>query len=144
MSFTHTSQQEEPVPVIPTDLKYSQDHLWARPNAEGGLIRVGLTDFAQESLGDLVDVSLPKLDDTVSAGEPCGDIESVKSDSDLMAPVTGTVRTLNGKLAAAPELINSDPYGQGWLFEIEADPATLSKQLDALLDATAYRDLTGA
>jgi glycine cleavage system H protein len=132
------------VPVIPADLKYGQDHLWARPNVEGGLVRVGLTDFAQQSLGDVVDVSLPRLDDTVNAGEPCGDVESVKSDSDLIAPVTGTVRTLNGELAAAPELVNSDPYGRGWLFEIEADPATLSKQFEALLDATAYRDLTGA
>lgn len=132
------------MPVIPADLKYGQDHLWARLNAEGGLIRVGLTDFAQQSLGDVVDVSLPRPDDTVNAGEPCGDIESVKSDSDLIAPVTGTVRTFNGELAAAPELVNSDPYGRGWLFEIEADPATVSKQFDALLDASAYRDLTGA
>lgn len=132
------------MPVVPADLKYGQDHLWARPNAEGGLIRVGLTDFAQQSLGDVVDVSLPRLDDIVNAGEPCGDIESTKSDSDLIAPVTGTVCTLNGELAATPELVNSDPYGRGWLFEVEADPATLSKQFDALLDASAYRDLTGA
>jgi glycine cleavage system H protein len=131
------------VPVIPADLKYSQDHLWAR-SGDGGLVRIGLTDFAQQSLGDVVDLSLPSLDQAVTAGEACGDIESVKSLSDLVAPVSGTVRTRNGELADAPELANSDPYGRGWLFEIEADPTTLSKQFDALLDASAYRDLTGA
>jgi glycine cleavage system H protein len=132
------------VPVIPADLKYGQDHMWARPGANGGLVRVGLTDFAQGSLGDVVDVSLPGLDDTVDAGEPCGDIESVKSVNDLIAPVSGTVRRRNDELANAPELINSDPYGQGWMFEIEANPTTLSTQLGALLDAHAYRGLTGA
>jgi glycine cleavage system H protein len=132
------------VPVIPADLKFSQDHLWAHPGAEGGLVRIGLTDFAQESLGDVVDISLPSLDQAVTAGETCGDIESVKSLSDLIAPVTGTVRTRNDELADAPELANSDPYGRGWLFELEADPTTLSKQFEALLDASAYRDLTGA
>jgi len=131
------------MPSIPGDLKYGHDHLWARPGAEGGLTRVGITDFAQNSLGDIVDVSLPRLGESVSAGEPCGDIESTKSDSDLIAPVTGTVRTLNGALAEAPELVNADPYGRGWLFEVELDPATVAKQFDALLDAKAYRDLTG-
>jgi glycine cleavage system H protein len=132
------------VPDIPADLKYSQDHLWVRPSAEGGPVRVGLTDFAQQSLGDVVDMSLPKVDQTVTAGKTCGDIESVKSLSDLIAPVTGTVRTCNDELANAPELVNSDPYGRGWIFEVEADPAALSQQLDGLLDASAYRDLTGA
>jgi glycine cleavage system H protein len=131
------------VPVIPDDLKYGQDHLWAQPSTDGR-VRVGLTDFAQQSLGDVVDISLPRLDQAVSAGETCGDIESVKSLSDLIAPVTGTVRARNDELADAPELVNSDPYGRGWLFELEADPATLSKQFDALLDAGAYRNLTGA
>jgi glycine cleavage system H protein len=132
------------VPVIPTDLKYGQDHMWARPNANGALVRVGLTDFAQDSLGDVVDVSLPGLGETVAAGEPCGDIESVKSVNDLIAPVSGTVRGRNDELADAPELINSDPYGQGWMFEIEPDPTTLGTQLGALLDAHAYGALTGA
>jgi glycine cleavage system H protein len=132
------------VPVIPADLKYGQDHMWARPNANGGLVRVGVTDFAQDSLGDVVDVSLPRLGETVDAGRPCGDIESVKSVNDLIAPISGTVRGRNDELADAPELINSDPYGQGWMFEIEADPTALSTQLDALLDAHAYGGLTGA
>jgi glycine cleavage system H protein len=132
------------VPVTPADLKYGQDHMWARPNANGGLVRVGLTDFAQGSLGDVVEVSLPGLGVTVDAGEPCGDIESVKSVNDLIAPVSGTVRRRNDELDNAPELINSDPYGQGWMFEIEADPTTLTTQLGALLDAHAYGGLTGA
>lgn len=132
------------MPVVPADLKYSHDHVWARPGAGGGSVRVGLTDFAQQSLGDVVDMSLPRVGQTVSAGQACGDVESVKSLSDLIAPVTGTVRACNGDLAGAPELVNTDPYGGGWIFEVEADPVTLGKQLGALLDASAYRDLTGA
>jgi glycine cleavage system H protein len=132
------------VPVIPADLKYGQDHMWARPSANGGLVRIGLTDFAQGSIGDVVDVSLPEVGDTVDAGEPCGDIESVKSANDLIAPISGTVRRRNDELADAPELINSDPYGQGWMFEIETDPTTLGTQWGALLDAHAYGALTGA
>jgi glycine cleavage system H protein len=127
---------------FPADLSYSNDHLWARPG--GGLVRVGATDFAQQSLGDVVDVSLPRPGDTITAGQACGDIESVKSVSDLIAPVTGTTRARNDDLAGAPELINTDPYGRGWMFEVETDPATLSQQLAALLDARAYRDLAGA
>src|SRR5215470_10577492 len=107
------------MPDIPADLRYSKDHLWARPGAGAGLIRVGVTDFAQQSIGDVIDVSLPSPGDTVKAGEACGDIESVKSVSDLIAPVTGTVRTCNDDLAGAPELVNADPYGQGWMFEVE-------------------------
>ena len=129
---------------IPADLRYSPDHLWARPSADGALVRVGVTDFAQQSLGDVVDVATPKPGDAVTAGEVCGDIESVKSVSDLIAPVTGTVRACNDDLGEAPDLVNSDPYGQGWLFEVQADPATLGSQLAALLDAGAYRDLAGS
>jgi glycine cleavage system H protein len=132
------------MPDIPAGLKYSEDHLWARPGAGPSLVRVGVTDFAQQSLGDMVDVTLPNPGDTVKAGEACGDIESVKSVSDLIAPVTGTVSTRNDDLARAPELVNTDPYGQGWLFEVEADPETLGQQLAALLDASAYRNLAGA
>ena len=132
------------MPDIPADLRYSRDHLWARPGAEAGLVCVGVTDFAQHSLGDVIDVRLPRPGDTVKAGEACGDIESVKSVSDLIAPVTGTVRTRNDDLAGAPELVNADPYGQGWMFEVETDPATLGQQLATLMDARAYRDLAGA
>ena len=132
------------MPEIPADLRYSKDHLWARPGGDAGLVRVGVTDFAQQSLGDVVDVTLPEPRGTVTAGEACGDIESVKSLSDLVAPVTGTVRARNDALAGAPELVNTDPYGQGWLFEAETDPATLGQQLAALMDADAYRALAGA
>ena len=132
------------MPDIPADLKYSPDHLWARSDAGTGLVRIGVTDFAQQSLGDVVDVTLPEPGDMVTAGEACGDIESVKSLSDLVAPVTGTVRARNDDLAGAPELVNTDPYGQGWIFEVETDPMTLGQQLTALMDADAYRALAGA
>jgi glycine cleavage system H protein len=128
----------------PSDLRYSSDHLWARVPADGSAVRVGVTDFAQQSLGDVVDISLPRPGDTVKAGEPCGDIESTKSLNDLIAPVTGTVRARHDDLAGAPELVNSDPYGQGWMFEVETDPATLDQQLAALMDARAYSEMVGA
>jgi glycine cleavage system H protein len=129
---------------IPADLRYSQDHLWVRLGAGTGLVRVGVTDFAQQSLGDVVEVTLPGLGEAVRAGEACGDIESVKSVNDLIAPVAGTVRARNDDLASTPELVNTDPYGQGWMFEAEIDPATLDGQLAGLLDADAYRKLAGA
>ena len=129
---------------IPADLRYSKDHLWTRPGTDAGLVRVGVTDFAQQSLGDVVDVTLPEPGDMVTAGEACGEIESVKSLSDLVAPVTGTVRARNDDLAGAPELVNTDPYGRGWIFEVETDPTTLGRQLAALMDADAYRALAGA
>ena len=149
LSPRHANPQPQPVPTggamsdIPADLRYSPDHLWVRPGA-GGLVRVGVTDFAQQSLGDVVDVSPPKPGDTVTAGEACGDIESVKSLSDLIAPVTGSVRAGNEDLAEAPDLINTDPYGRGWLFEVQSDPARLNQQLAALMDAGAYHGLVGA
>jgi glycine cleavage system H protein len=132
------------MPEIPTDLKYSRDHLWVRPVDGTSLVRAGLTDFAQQSLGDVVEVTPPVPSDTITADEACGDIESVKSVSDLIAPVTGTVRDRNDELTRTPELINTDPYGQGWLFEAEIDPSTLNRQLAGLMDADAYRDLAGA
>ena len=128
---------------IPASLRYSNDHLWARADAGAGVVRVGVTDFAQQSLGDVVDVTLPSPGDTVKAGEACGDIESVKSVSDLITPVTGTVRTRNNDLAGSPDLVNSDPYGQGWMFEVEIDQATLHGQLSDLMDASAYGTLVG-
>jgi glycine cleavage system H protein len=127
----------------PADLRYSKDHLWARLDAGGRLVRSGVTDFAQQSLGDVVDVSPPWPGDEVRAGQPCGDIESVKSVSDLVAPVTGTVRARNDALAGSPELINTDPYGAGWMFETEVDPGMASQQLAQLMDANAYHDLVG-
>jgi glycine cleavage system H protein len=103
-----------------------------------------VTDFAQQALGDVIDVSLPRPGGTVRAGEACGDIESVKSVNDLLAPVTGTVRARNDDLTSTPELVNTDPYGRRWMLEVEVDPSTLSQQLASLMDARAYRDLTGA
>jgi glycine cleavage system H protein len=132
------------MPEIPADLKYSTDLLWVRPAAGTSLVRTGVTDFAQQSLGDVVEVTPPGPGDTITAGEACGDIESVESVSDLIAPVTGTVLTRNDELARTPELVNTDPYGQGWLFEAEIDPSTLDRQLAGLMDADAYRDLAGA
>jgi glycine cleavage system H protein len=129
---------------IPADLRYSPDHLWVRPGTGGGLVRVGVTDFAQRSLGDVVQVTLPDLGETIKAGEACGDVESVKSVNDLVAPVAGTVRARNDDLAGAPELVNTDPYGRGWMFEAEIDPSTLDQQLAGLMDAGAYRRLAGA
>ena len=132
------------MPETPADLKYSTDHMWVRPAGGTSLVRAGVTDFAQRSLGDVVEVTLPRPGNTITAGEVCGDIESVKSVSDLIAPVTGTIRASNDDLARTPELINADPYGHGWLFEAEIDPAALDGQLAALMDAGAYRDLAGA
>lgn len=128
---------------IPADLRYSSDHLWARVLADGSTVRVGVTDFAQQSLGDVVDVTPPDLGKTVTAGKPCGEIESTKSVNDMVAPVTGTVRARHDELADSPDLVNSDPYGDGWIFEIETDPATLDKQLAALIDPGAYAAMVG-
>ncbi|HTY71142.1 MAG TPA: glycine cleavage system protein GcvH [Actinomycetes bacterium] len=122
----------------PDDLKYTAEHEWVRP--EGAHVRVGITDYAQEQLGDVVFVSLPGVGDQVSAGESCGEVESTKSVSDIYAPVSGVVTARNETLSDSPDLVNSDPYGGGWLFEIEpADPAAT----DALLDAAAYRGQIG-
>jgi glycine cleavage system H protein len=128
---------------IPSDLRYSKDHLWARVDPHTSLVRVGVTDFAQRSLGDVIDVTPPRLGETVKAGESCGDIESTKSVSDLISPVSGTVRACNDELAGTPELVNTDPYGRGWMFEVEADPATLTQQLAGLMDASVYVALAG-
>ena len=129
---------------IPSDLRYSGDHLWARVLDDGGTVRVGVTDFAQQSLGDVVDVTPPRLAETVKAGEPCGEIESTKSANDLVAPVSGTVRARHEELEDSPDLVNSDPYGEGWIFEVETDPETLDRQLAALMDAGAYSAMVGA
>lgn len=131
------------MPDHPSDLRYSPDHLWARAGA-AGRVRVGVTDFAQHSLGDVVNVTLPDPGERVVAGEPCGDVESVKSVSDLPAPVTGTVVAGNDDLAGSPELVNTDPYGRGWMFEIDVADSATAGQLAALMDAEAYRELVGA
>ena len=123
--------------TTPEDLRYTAEHEWVRAD-EGGILRVGITDFAQSALGDIVFVSLPTVGTDVTPGQPMGEIESTKSVSDVFAPVTGTVTARNEDLESQPELLNSDPYGEGWIVQIEvADPAVL----DTLLDAAAYRQL---
>ena len=123
---------------IPPDLRYTHDHEWAKVT-QGNIVRVGITDFAQSSLGDIVFVSVHGVDSTVESGDTFGEVESTKSVSDLYAPVAGSVVTRNEALDDQPELVNSDPYGAGWIAEIEV--ADLSV-LDSLLDAEAYRALT--
>ena len=119
---------------VPDDLAYSSDHEWIR--ADGGRARVGITDYAQDALGDVVYVQLPDVGTSVTAGEAIAEVESTKSVSDIYAPVTGTIVEVNGDLADAPERLNEDPYGEGWMFVIE----TVEERAD-LLDADAYRSL---
>ena len=128
---------------LPSDLRYSADHLWVRPDSNNNLARVGITDFAQGSLGDVVGVTLPGLGQTVTRGQACGEIESTKALSDLISPLDGKVHIRNDVLTDTPELVNTDPYGQGWMFEVEVAPSTLSGQLANLMDAHAYSRLVG-
>jgi glycine cleavage system H protein len=123
--------------VIPEELRYTAEHEWVRETGEGTL-RVGITDFAQESLGDIVFVQLPEPDAATREGEPLGEIESTKSVSDLYAPVSGTVVARNDALEDRPELVNIDPYGDGWILEIRPEPPDAA---DKLLDAAAYAQL---
>jgi glycine cleavage system H protein len=121
---------------FPEDLKYTNEHEWVR-SGNGSRVRVGITEYAAEQLGDIVYVSLPEVGDTVSAGDACGELESTKSVSDLFSPVAGVVAAVNEQLASTPETINADSYGDGWLFELDIDDET---ELDDLLDADTYAD----
>ncbi len=123
----------------PEDLRYTAEHEWVR-TGDGGILRVGVTDYAQDALGDVVYVTLPDVGATVTQGESCGEVESTKSVSDLFAPVSGEVTARNESLDATPELVNSDPYGDGWLFEVR--PADGS-DAGGLLDVAAYREQIG-
>jgi glycine cleavage system H protein len=122
---------------IPPDLRYSKEHEWVR--VDGTVARIGITDFAQDSLGDVVFVQLPDVGLDVVAGASAGEIESTKSVSDVYAPVTGAVRAVNEALVNQPELVNQDPYGDGWIFEVELSDV---EEVAQLLDAGAYRALT--
>ncbi|GAY13401.1 glycine cleavage system protein GcvH [Mycobacterium sp. shizuoka-1] len=124
---------------IPADLRYTAEHEWVQRTGDD-TVRVGITDFAQSSLGDVVYVQLPDVGGDVTAGESFGEVESTKSVSDLYAPVSAKVIAVNGDLEANPGLVNSDPYGQGWLLDLQVDGDTLEQGLAALLDADAYRD----
>ena len=123
----------------PDDLRYTSDHEWVRVG-ESGSVRVGITSFAQDALGDVVFVSLPAVGDGVAAGDSCGEVESTKSVSEINAPVSGTVTAVNEALDATPELVNTDPYGAGWMFEVAASDAS---QLGELMSAAAYRESVG-
>jgi glycine cleavage system H protein len=121
---------------LPEDLRYTKDHEWVR--VEGTRVRIGITDYAQDALGDVVFVQPPELGAAVDAGATISEVESTKSVSEIYAPITGSVAAVNADLADAPERLNEDPYGDGWICEIEVgDPA----QLDDLLDADGYRSL---
>jgi glycine cleavage system H protein len=122
---------------IPEDLRYSPEHEWVR--LEGTRVRVGITDYAQDALGDIVFVDLPAVGSEVEAGGQLGEVESTKSVSEIYAPLSGTVTTVNESLAAAPDRINQDPYGEGWLCELELAPGA---DPGSLLDAVASGDLT--
>lgn len=123
--------------MSPEDLQYTKDHEWIRRESGGGgeTLRVGVTDYAQEALGDIVFVTLPEAGSHVTAGQACGEIESTKSVSDVFAPVTGTVVERNETLDSSPELVNSDPYGDGWMLTIRPDDPS---DTTGLLDAAAY------
>ncbi|KQX66483.1 glycine cleavage system protein GcvH [Angustibacter sp. Root456] len=124
---------------FPDDLSYTAEHEWVRRGADGA-VRVGITAYAQDALGDVVFVTLPEVGSDVTPGSACGEVESTKSVSDIFAPVAGTVSARNDALDANPELVNSDPYGQGWMFEVRpSDPAAL----DGLMDAAAYQAQLG-
>jgi len=122
---------------IPEHLRYSSDHEWV--HLDGSRARIGITDYAQDALGDVVYVQLPTVGATVTAGESFGEVESTKSVSDVYAPLSGAVVAVNDALGASPELLNSDPYGEGWICEIELSQPD---QLEALLDAAGYSALT--
>lgn len=132
--------------MIPEDLKYTTEHEWlrsgdaAQSGAQGTTLRVGITDYAQDALGDVVFVSLPEVGASVTAGEACGEVESTKSVSEVYAPVSGEVTARNDSLDARPELVNSDPYGEGWLIEIAVSDSSVT---DSLLDAAGYAALVG-
>jgi glycine cleavage system H protein len=121
---------------VPDQLRYSSDHEWL--SSDGSRARIGITDYAQDSLGDVVFIQLPAVGDSISAGDTIGEVESTKSVSDVYAPVSGTVVAVNDALVDSPQLLNEDPYVEGWICEIElSEPG----QVDGMLDAAAYGKL---
>ena len=123
--------------MYPENLKYTSEHEWVRtPGDAEGSVRIGITDYAQDALGDIVFASLPEVGTEVEAGSAVGELESTKSVSDIYAPVSGTVVARNDALESSPELVNSDPYGEGWLFEVTPSDASAVEQL---MDAAAYQ-----
>ncbi len=124
---------------LPSELKYTKDHEWVK--VEGDVATVGITDFAQSELGDIVYVDVDTLDETLNAEEVFGSVEAVKTVSDLFMPLSGEIVEFNETLEDEPELVNSDPYGQGWMIKIKLSDAS---QVEGLLDATAYQELIKA
>lgn len=120
----------------PEDLKYSSEHEWVR-SGNGSTVRIGITEYAAEQLGDIVYVSLPAVGDEVAAGDSCGELESTKSVSDIFNPIAGTVTAVNARLDEAPETVNNDAYGDGWLYELELAEGA---DLEELMDADAYAE----
>lgn len=123
---------------IPAELEYTKEHEWVASTATAGTIRMGITDFAQGALGDIVYVQMPKVGEAVTADKVCGEVESTKSVSEIFSPVTGTITAVNEALTNNPELVNSDPYGAGWLAEISVSAAAAN-----LLTAAQYGEITG-
>jgi glycine cleavage system H protein len=122
---------------VPANLQYSKEHEWV-DSSGGNKVKVGITDYAQGALGDIVYVQLPKVGDSVAEGKVCGEVESTKSVSEIYSPVTGTIVSINSSLDSAPETLNSDPYGAGWIFEVEVTTPS-----NDLMDAAAYSALIG-
>ncbi len=123
---------------VPANLKYTKEHEWVE-EVSPGRFRVGITDYAQGALGDIVYLQMPKVGESIEAGKVCGEVESTKSVSEIYAPISGTVTKVNSDLDSAPETINSEPYGRGWLLEVEASSPN---QLSELLSSEAYSALT--
>jgi glycine cleavage system H protein len=123
---------------VPANLKYTKEHEWVE-EVSPGRFRVGITDYAQGALGDIVYLQMPKVGESIEAGKVCGEVESTKSVSEIYAPISGTVTAVNGDLDSAPETINSEPYGRGWLLEVEASSPN---QLSELLSPEAYSVFT--
>ncbi|HWC22547.1 MAG TPA: glycine cleavage system protein GcvH [Flexivirga sp.] len=123
----------------PADLRYTPDHEWVKDQGDG-VVRIGISAFAQDALGDVVYVSLPTVGDTVAAGDACGEVESTKSVSDLYSPLAGDVTAINEQLDATPELVNNDPYGEGWMYELKLSDAAA---IDSLQDVEAYKASLG-
>ena len=125
--------------MVPEDLRYTDTHEWLRAG-NGSTVRIGITSYAAEALGDVVYVNLPQVGEEVAADDACGEVESTKSVSDVYSPVSGVITSVNDLLDSAPETINADPYGDGWIFEVELSD---SMELEDMLDSDSYAELIG-
>jgi glycine cleavage system H protein len=140
LAWLATRTRRDIVSDYPEDLKYTAEHEWVR-SGNGSTVRIGITDYAADQLGDIVFASLPSVGESVEAGDACGELESTKSVSDIYCPVPGVVSAVNTVLDSSPETVNTDPYGDGWLFELDMSDGA---DLDDLLDADAYAEQVSA